>query len=129
MSEEPGPPRHLILVVDDVRDERAAVSQVLEGAGYSTRSVPSGEAALDCADAEPLSLVVLDICLPGISGYQVCKDLKDRFGADLPILFVSGAKTGSSDRDTCRLVGGDDFLAKPVTAEELLIRTSRLIRH
>ena len=128
MSEEPGP-RYPILVVDDVRDERAAVAQLLEAAGYTTRSVQSGEAALDCAGAEPLSLVVLDICLPGISGYEVCKCLKDRFGDALPILFVSGARSQSYDRDACRLVGGDDFLAKPVTADELLSRTSKLIRH
>ena len=128
MSEELAP-RYPILVVDDVRDERAAVAQLLEGAGYSTRSVQSGEAALDCAGAEPLSLVVLDICLPGISGYEVCKCLKDRFGDALPILFVSGARSQSYDRDACRLVGGDDFLAKPVTADELLSRTSKLIRH
>ena len=85
MSVEPGP-HYPILVVDDVRDERAAVSKVLEAAGYSTRSVQSGEAALDCAGAERLSLVVLDICLPGISGYEVCRCLKDRFGDALPIL-------------------------------------------
>jgi DNA-binding NarL/FixJ family response regulator len=117
------------LVVDDERDERVAVSRILEGAGYSTRSVPSGEAALDCAAAEPLSLVVLDICLPGISGYQVCKELKDRFGDALPILFVSGARTESYDRVACLLVGGDDYLAKPVAPDELLIRIARLIRH
>jgi DNA-binding response OmpR family regulator len=128
VSEEPGP-RYPILVVDDVRDERAAVAQVLEEAGYSTRSVQSGEAALDCAGAERLSLVVLDICLPGISGYEVCKHLKDRFGDALPILFVSGARAESYDRVACRLVGGDDFLAKPISAAELLSRTSKLIRH
>jgi DNA-binding NarL/FixJ family response regulator len=125
---EPGP-RYPILVVDDVPDERAAVANVLEKAGYATRSVSSGEAALDCAAAEPLTLAVLDICLPGISGYQVCKELKDRFGDALPILFVSGARTESYDRVACLLVGGDDYLAKPVAPDELLIRVSRLIRH
>jgi CheY-like chemotaxis protein len=59
LSEEPGP-RYLILIVDDVPDERAAVSQVLEGAGYSTRSVPSGEATLDCAVAIALSHDMLE---------------------------------------------------------------------
>jgi DNA-binding NarL/FixJ family response regulator len=102
---------------------------VLEGAGYATRPVPSGEEALECAAAESLALVVLDICLPGISGYQVCKELKDEFGDALPILFVSGARTESYDRVACLLVGGDDYLAKPVAPDELLIRVSRLIRH
>jgi DNA-binding NarL/FixJ family response regulator len=128
LSGQPGP-RYPILVVDDVRDERAAVSQILEGAGYATRSAASGEAALNCAASEPLTLVVLDICLPGISGYQVCNELKDQFGDALPILFVSAARTESHDRVACLLVGGDDFLAKPVAPDELLIRVSRLIRH
>ena len=126
MQGEPGP-RHPILVVDDAPDERAAVVEVLEGAGYMTRSVLSGEAALDCAAAEPLTLAVLDICLPGICGYQVCKELKDQFGDALPVLFVSGARTESHDRVACLLVGGDDYLAKPVAPDELLIRISRLI--
>jgi DNA-binding response OmpR family regulator len=117
------------LVVEDVREERAAVAQVLEEAGYSTRSVPSGEAALDLAGAESLSLVILDINLPGISGFQVCKDLRGRLGDALPILFVSGARTGLYTRVACRLVGGDDFLAKPISADELLARPSRLIQH
>jgi DNA-binding NarL/FixJ family response regulator len=117
------------LVVDDAPDERVALTRVLEGAGYATLSVSSGEAALACAAAEPLTLVVLDICLPGISGYQVCNELKNRFGDSLPILFVSAARTESYDRVACLLVGGDDFLAKPIAPDELLIRISRLIRH
>jgi DNA-binding NarL/FixJ family response regulator len=115
------------LIVDDADDVRASMSKLLASAGYGTRPVATGEAALECAENEPLSLAILDICLPGISGYQVCKDLKDRFGDSLPVLFVSGARTESYDRVACLLVGGDDCLAKPVAPDELLIRVSRLI--
>jgi DNA-binding NarL/FixJ family response regulator len=68
------------------------------------------------------------VCLPGISGYQVCRDLRDRFGDGLPIIFVSGARSESYDRVAGLLVGGDEYLTKPLQPDEFLIRVARLMR-
>jgi DNA-binding NarL/FixJ family response regulator len=73
-------------------------------------------------------LVVLDVCLPGISGYQVCHSLRERFGAGLPIVFVSAARTESYDRVAGFLIGGDDYFTKPLCADEFLIRIERLLQ-
>src|SRR3954451_16446418 len=124
---EHGEPPGSILVVDDDADLRALVTTVLESAGYATVQAASGEEALQLA-AQPPGLVVLDVLLPGISGYHVCRRLRDRFGEGLPIIFVSGVRTESYDRVAGLLVGADDYLSKPFAPDELLIRVARLIR-
>ncbi len=88
----------------------------------------SGEEALELARRERPALAVLDVCLPGISGYEVCRELKDTFGEGLPVVFVSGARTDSYDRIAGLLIGGDDYLVKPFAPDELLIRVRRLLR-
>jgi len=127
MSGERGP-RSPILVVEDDADECARLSRILEDAGYRSRGAASGEEALEFFREETPALVLLDICLPGISGYQVCRELRDRFGEGLPIVFVSGSRKESYDRVAGLLVGGDDYLVKPLAPDELLIRVRRLIR-
>jgi DNA-binding NarL/FixJ family response regulator len=124
---ENGEPGTFILVVDDDADLRALVSAVLELAGYATLEAATGEEALQLA-AQPPELVVLDVLLPGISGYQVCRNLRDRFGEGLPIIFVSGVRTEPYDRVAGLLLGADDYLSKPFAPDELLIRVGRLIR-
>jgi DNA-binding NarL/FixJ family response regulator len=116
-----------VLVVDDDESVRGAVAAWLEGAGYAVLQAATGEEGLDLAAAETPVLAVLDICLPGISGYQVCWDLRDRFGAGLPIVFVTGARTESYDRVAGLLVGGDDYFSKPISRDEFMIRVKRLI--
>jgi DNA-binding NarL/FixJ family response regulator len=117
-----------ILIVDDDPESCAVLSEVLERVGHATRCVGTGEEALVATRGETPSLVVLDVCLPGISGYEVCRELRDRFGDDLPIVFVSSARTESYDRVAGLLVGGDEYLVKPVAPDELVIRVARLIR-
>ena len=73
------------------------------------------------------SLVLMDVGLPDISGFEVCQQLRDAFGDELPIIFVSSDRTGPVDRAAGLLVGGDDYLVKPVDRDELLARTRRLI--
>jgi DNA-binding NarL/FixJ family response regulator len=117
-----------ILVVDDDQEARVATCALLATAGYATFASETGEDALAWAGRETPALVILDICLPGVSGYQVCRDLKDRFGEGLPIICVSAVRTESYDRVAALLIGADDYLAKPVAPDELLIRVARLIR-
>jgi two-component system, NarL family, nitrate/nitrite response regulator NarL len=117
-----------VLVVDDDEEFRGLLAGLLEYSGYRTMQAASGEEALEAADDETPALAILDICLPGISGYQVCHELRLRFGAGLPILFVSAGRTDACDRAAALLVGGDDYLAKPIAPDEFLIRVSRMIQ-
>jgi len=119
-----GPP---ILVVDDDAGFRAFASAVLERLGYAVVEAADGAAAMSAARERPLSAVILDVCLPSGSGYEVCRELRDLFGNGLPILFVSGERVEPLDRSAGMLVGGDDYLVKPVDPDELLARVRRLL--
>jgi DNA-binding NarL/FixJ family response regulator len=115
-------------VVDDDVACRALIATVLERAGHQVVEAATGEEALEIAARETPALVVLDICLPGISGYEVCRALRERFGDGLPIVFVSGVRTEPFDRVAGLLLGADDYLHKPFALDELSIRVDRLIR-
>jgi DNA-binding NarL/FixJ family response regulator len=84
-----------------------------------------GDEALRIAFAERPSLVLLEIDVPGASGLEVCRELNERYGPELPIIFVSATRTGRLDRIGGLLVGADDYLAKPVDPDELLARVRR----
>jgi DNA-binding NarL/FixJ family response regulator len=102
---------------------RAALARV----GYEAVEAATGEEALEAADRTAPALVLVDVCLPGISGYEVCRALRERFGDELPIVFVSAARTESYDRVAGLLLGGDAYLSKPVAPDELLIHVRRLM--
>ena len=70
--------------------------------------------------------MLLDGILPGGTGYEICRELKDEHGADLPVVFVTGERTESADKVAGFLVGGDDYLVKPVDPDELIARVRRL---
>lgn len=110
----------IILVVDDDRSFRTLMKTVLERAGYSTLEAETGEEGIEMAHEERPALVLLDVKLPGIHGYEVCRELKEMFGPDLPVLLVSGVRTEPYDRAAGLLIGADASLAKPVDADELL---------
>jgi DNA-binding NarL/FixJ family response regulator len=116
-----------ILIVDDDRQSRLLISRVLKRAGYSTYVAQTGEEALAAAKLERPALVIVEALLPGVSGYEVCRELKDEFGEALPIVFVSGNRTEPGDRVAGLLVGGDDYLVKPFDPYELLARVRRLL--
>jgi len=117
-----------ILIVDDDPEALASTARIFDRAGYRTVLAADGEEALELAALELPALAVLDICLPGISGYQVCRALRDQFGDGLPIVFVSGMRTESYDRVAGLLIGGDDHFSKPLCPDEFAIRMERLIR-
>ena len=116
-----------VLVVDDDRLFREFVSAVLTRAGYRSIEAATGEQALQLAERERPAVVVLDVHLPGISGHEVCLEL-GRAGECPPVLFVSGERIEPYDRVAGLLVGGDDYLVKPFTPDELLARVHALIR-
>lgn len=113
-----------VLVVDDDSDLRELVRSLLERAGYATLGFASGEDILAAAVERP-ALVILDIKLPGLSGYEVCRELKERFGSGLPVLFVSGVRTEAFDRAAGLLIGADDYLVKPLDPHELIARVRK----
>jgi DNA-binding NarL/FixJ family response regulator len=116
-----------ILVVDDDRQYRAFVSDVLRRAGFATREASTGEAAIASVRDERPSAVLLDVILPGATGYEICRELKDEHGAELPIVFVTGERTETADKVAGILVGGDDYILKPFDPDELIARVRRLI--
>jgi two-component system, sensor histidine kinase ChiS len=116
-----------ILVADHDRESRALMSRVLRRVGYTVDQAETGDEALAVAKRERPALVVVEVLLRGVSGYEVCHELKNEFGEALPIVFVSGNRTESGDRVAGLLVGADDYLVKPFDPEELLARVRRLL--
>jgi two-component system, NarL family, nitrate/nitrite response regulator NarL len=116
-----------ILIVDDDERFRASVSHLLERAGYTTVEAVTGEAALAAVHTERPALVLLDVSLPDVSGYEVCHELRDELGEDLPIIFVSGEKVEPVDRAVGLLIGADDYVIKPFDSDEFLARVRRAI--
>jgi DNA-binding NarL/FixJ family response regulator len=114
-----------ILVVDDDEGFRRFTTSLLERAGYTPVEASTGEAAVEAAQKERPAVVLLDVKLPGISGYEVCRELKELFGRDLPVILVSGVRTDAFDRAAGLLIGADDYLSKPVHPDELLARIRR----
>src|SRR5206468_3329397 len=116
-----------ILVVDDDPHFRVLVTALLSRAGYVTFEAPTGDAALAAARAERPALVLLDISLPDVNGFEVCLMLREEFGNGLPIIFVSGERTEPIDRAVGMMLGGDDYIVKPFDPDELLARARRAI--
>ena len=116
-----------ILIVDDDLVIRAAIRTILTDAGYPTLEAESGAEALRSARLEPPALVLLDVNLPGICGYEVCRLMRDEFGDQFPIVFVSGARTESFDRVAGLLLGANDYISKPFREDELLARIQSLL--
>ena len=85
-------------------------------------------AALRARLDEPLELVVLEVDLPDASGYELCRELHETYGDDLPVIFVAGRRTEAADRVAGLLLGADDYLVKPFDPDELLARVRRSLR-
>jgi len=116
------PQKASILVVDDTPENLRVLVQLLQAQGYRVRPVPNGEHALMSAQKEPPDLILLDILMPEMDGYEVCRRLKaDDRTRDIPIIFISALDEGL-DKATAFSVGGVDFVTKPFQAEEVLSR-------
>ena len=120
-------PDHILVVDDDVFF-RAYVRGVLEQSGYRVVEAEDGFAALESVRTSRPAAVLLDVNMPRLSGYEVCRSLREEHGPDLPLMFVSGERTESFDRVAGLTIGADDYLAKPFAADELLARLRGLLR-
>lgn len=113
----------ILLVEDD--DFASIVTAEVLSADYDVRHVDNGQAALDALKADATDLVLLDVEMPGMSGYEVCRVLReDSAIADVPVIFLSG-RINAEDRLAGYEAGGDDYLTKPASAEELHSKVKR----
>lgn len=115
-----------ILVVDDDKNTRRYIEAVLTGENYTVFTAANGEEALDVMDREHIDLVVLDIMMPKMDGYEFTKTLRDG-NNNLPILMVS-ARQLPEDKHKGFIAGTDDYMTKPFDAEEMILRIKALLR-
>jgi two-component system sensor histidine kinase/response regulator len=121
------PPRRTVLVVDDDPRNRSLLRAYL-GHLYDVREAADAASALRAVEEGPVDLVLLDVMMPGTSGYEVCKKLKARPGPELLPVILLTALGEQEDRNTGLEAGADDFLTKPVERRELLLRVAAFIR-
>ena len=115
-----------VLVVEDDPHLAAGVVENLRAEGYEVSSVPDGEQALAWLARAECALIVLDVMLPGIDGFGVCRTLRTH-GNSTPVLFLT-ARGDPADRVRGLEAGGDDYLAKPFHLQELLLRVRAILR-
>jgi DNA-binding NarL/FixJ family response regulator len=116
-----------ILLVDDDEAFRSFAGELLESVGYETTQLGSGAAVLSAVGDERPAAVLLDVNLPDLNGYEVCRELRERYGNSIAIVFISGERTDALDRSGGLLLGADDYLTKPVDPGELVARLRRLV--
>lgn len=113
-----------ILVVDDVAANRNILTTTLEGAGYSVFVAPNGEVALKIANANEPDLILLDVLMPGLNGFEVCEKLKENEKTQrIPVIFIT-ANDGTDSVVRGFQAGAVDFISKPFKAEEVLARVA-----
>lgn len=111
-----------ILIVDDVPNNLRLLKDVLSSEGYDVRPAPNGERALTAARLQPPDLILLDIMMPGLSGYDVCRQLKaDESTRHIPVIFLS-ALDEVFNKVEAFAVGGVDYVTKPFETKEVLAR-------
>jgi DNA-binding response OmpR family regulator len=114
-----------ILVVEDDRRIRSSMRLALEDEGYSVEDVPNGEDAVDRFAEEPAELVLIDIMLPGMDGFETCRTLRRQ--STVPIIMVT-ARADTHDVVAGLEAGADDYVTKPFVAKELAARIRALLR-
>ncbi len=115
-----------ILVVDDEPNINDLISTSLKFSGFDVRSANNGAEALAIAEEFKPHALVLDVMMPGMSGFQVCEKLR-KDGLKLGVLFLT-AKDSTDDKVTGLTIGGDDYMIKPFSLEELIARVRAILR-
>lgn len=115
-----------ILVAEDNLNSAKLMKIILNQAGFKVITATNGAEALDIMDSRHIDLIVLDIMMPKMDGYELTKSLRQA-GNNIPILMVTG-KTQNEDKWDGFIAGADDFLTKPVNETELVLRIKALLR-
>ncbi len=119
--------RPRVMLVDDDAAVRSAVSGALAGEGYDVDCIGDAEEALRQALAAPPSVVLLDVTMPRLDGWELCEILRRQSQTrDVPVLFLTG-RTDVRDRITAMQVGGTDFISKPFHARDLRAKVRALV--
>ena len=117
-----------LLTVDDDRQSRYLLEVLFRGHGHTVRCAANGREALELLAAEPFDLVISDILMPVMDGFQLCREIRaDPRLHDLPILIYTGTYTNPQDEDLARRCGADRFLMKPAEPEQLLAMTREMV--
>jgi len=122
----PAPGGGRLLVVDDDPDVRDSLERALRHAGYAVTTAVHGADALDSVARSPVDLIVLDVLMPMVDGFDACRRLRER-GDATPVLVLT-ARDAIDDRVTGLEVGADDYLVKPFALRELMARVRALLR-
>ena len=117
---------HKILVVEDDTNTRKLMCAVLRQHGFETIQAADGAAALELMDKRHVDLVLLDLMMPGMDGYELTRQLRGTW-ANLPILMVT-ARQEPGDKRQGFLAGTDDYMTKPVDEQEMILRVKALLR-
>lgn len=115
-----------VLVIDDDKNIRFMMKEILESAGYVVSLAQDGEEGIDYCVNHHVDVVIVDIMMPKINGYEFTESLR-KFDQDLPVLMMS-AKQFSEDRKKGFKSGIDDFMTKPIDPEELLLHIKALLK-
>lgn len=115
-----------LLVIEDELPMRTALVETLSAEGYRVRSAVDGVTGLELACTESFELILLDVMMPGLDGFAVCRELRKR-GREIPVLMLT-AKGLVDDRVEGLDCGADDYLVKPFSLKELLARVRALLR-
>ena len=124
---DPAAPKTHVLVVDDQPQNIRLLEAILTPRGYDVHPASSGEEALAAVEQSDVDLVLLDIVMPGMDGYEVCRAIRERPAtAYLPVVMVTAS--GDEQKIKALEAGADDFLTKPINQSELLARVASLAR-
>jgi two-component system, OmpR family, alkaline phosphatase synthesis response regulator PhoP len=117
-----------ILIAEDDRDIAELISHYLKKAGWSSHVASAGDQALAYIRNHPVDVVILDVMLPGMTGFEVCQGLRaDRATAGLPVIMLT-ARVEEADRVRGLELGADDYVQKPFSPNELVARIRALVR-
>ena len=116
----------LLLIVEDDLNTRLLMEKILKREGFDTISAANGNIALSLLDKNKVDLIVMDVMMPGINGFDLTSEIR-AFNKDIPIIIVT-AKESIDDKRQGFLKGADDYLVKPIDYDELTIRIYALLR-
>ncbi len=119
-------PGHHLLVVDDEENLRSMLAAALQHHGFTVTVVPNGREALEVIPEARPDLVLLDVMMPELDGFEVCRRLRAS-GDRTPVLFLT-ARDATEDKVRGLTLGGDDYLQKPFSLEELMARANAVLR-
>jgi two-component system, OmpR family, response regulator len=115
-----------LLLVDDEDNLRSMLEAALRYEGFDVHAAASGRDALEVVDDQSPDLIVLDVMMPDLDGFEVCRRLRND-GVKTPVLFLT-ARDGTDDKVRGLTLGGDDYLVKPFSLDELVARISAVLR-